>query len=164
MEILDADLELEFRSIEASETIQLRNDVLNPAGGGWKAELPEDDSGKHLGVFVPSQKEPVAVLSLFLDRPPIDDTPDSDWTEIMAHEKVVRFRKFACALSLQGRGIGSKLLDYAKEVARNDMGATLFWCDARTTSQEWYKKRGLIPYGDRFFKGVVEHIRMKCPL
>jgi GNAT superfamily N-acetyltransferase len=161
METIDADSELQFRSIEASETIQLRNDVLNPAGGGWKAELPEDDRGTHLGVFIPSQNEPVAVLSLFLDKPPIDETPESDW---MTQANVARIRKFACTPSLQGCGIGSKLLDYAKEVAKNDMGATWIWCDARTTSLAWYEKRGLIPYGDRFFKGVVEHIRMKCPL
>lgn len=43
-------------------------------------------------------------------------------------------------------------------------GATVFWCDARLSSSQWYEKRGLVPFGNTFFKDTVEYTRMKMVL
>ncbi|EFI27245.1 acetyltransferase [Coprinopsis cinerea okayama7 len=41
-------------------------------------------------------------------------------------------------------------------VARAQLGASVIWCDARVSSLEWYKKRGLSPFGSTFYKSHVE--------
>ena len=49
-------------------------------------------------------------------------------------------------------------------MVQSEWGITMVWCDARTATQEWYKRRGLQPFGPKFFKGTVEHVRMKADL
>ena len=44
------------------------------------------------------------------------------------------------------------------------MGATALWCDARLSGGQWYEKRGLVPFGDTFFRDAVEYTRMKIVL
>ena len=119
-------------------------------------DLPEDAHGLHLGAFVPSHVHPVAVISLFTESMPIGVD-----TALSRHDGTqVRFRKFACDPAYQGRGIGSRLLQYSISVARSELNGTIFWCDARSSSSEWYGKRGFISFGEKFFKGQVEYVRM----
>lgn len=133
--------------------------------------LPEDALGIHYGAFLPHASHPVAVISLFLESQPIGDQertlpgpgPDSPSPRTM-HQKVVRFRKFACCPGFQGRGLGTRLLLHALSMARSDMGVSTAWCDARKATEEWYRKRGFIVFGPTFFKGPVEYVRMKLDL
>ena len=73
----------------------------------------------------------------------------------------VRFRKFACDQLAQGKGVGSRLLEEAARVAREEMGGTVLWCDARVSTREWYVKRGLKVFGTTFWKDGVEYVRMR---
>lgn len=75
--------------------------------------------------------------------------------------RAVRFRKLACDPVFQGRGIGTKLLEYTMSIARTELDASVIWCDARVSSLEWYRKRGLRPCGSTFYKDGVEYVRMK---
>lgn len=122
--------------------------------------LPEDNDGVHLGAFLTDKAKPVAVISLFTENlPQLPETPCTIHTT-----RAIRFRKFACDTTYQRKGIGSRLLEYAVLFARSDMNGALLWCDARTTALEWYQKRGLEQFGDTFFKGPVEYVRMKRKL
>lgn len=119
--------------------------------------------GKHFGAFLSSEDKPVAVISLFAESIPIDSSGVNDFPAT-AFPLAVRFRKFACDPTYQGRGIGTKLLLHAFSVVRSEFSATVIWCDARTTSVGWYRKRGMSSFGESFWKGHVEYIRMKIEM
>lgn len=122
--------------------------------------LPEDDKGIHLGAFCPLRDSPIAVISLFTESFSIDNN-DHTSSSSKNGQRMVRFRKFACDPQFQRRGVGTRLLVYALSIARSELNATIVWCDARTSSHDWYKRRGLNAFGAKFFKASVEHIRMR---
>ncbi|TFK22923.1 hypothetical protein FA15DRAFT_621736 [Coprinopsis marcescibilis] len=159
-----SDLEVRCKIIDAQQTISLRHSVLWPDKDISHVLLPDDQTGTHLGAFafgLSRSEEPIAVISLFLEPLPIDNAAERyDYSG----QKAVRFRKFACASPFQGRGIGTKLLEYTMSVAERTLGASVIWCDARVSSQKWYEKRGLSPFGSAFYKSNVKYIRMKCEL
>ncbi|PPQ80777.1 hypothetical protein CVT25_001914 [Psilocybe cyanescens] len=167
--------------ISVEQTLGLRHSVLWPDMPLSQVCLPEDSAGIHFGALLPHSDEPIAVISLFVEALPIDKNTTSDLpllkqqnqqhqqnygytedetTETKRALAVVRFRKFACAPRYQGKGIGTHLLAYALSIARSELDAGMAWCDARTTSTEWYEKRSLQTFGETFFKGPVEYVRM----
>jgi ribosomal protein S18 acetylase RimI-like enzyme len=81
-----------------------------------------------------------------------------------APAKAVRFRKFACDIAFQGQGIGSTLLAYAQDIAREHFGASILWCDARVSAIAWYERRGYSTFGESFYKGPVEYCRMRIDI
>lgn len=99
----------------------------------------------------------MAVISLFVEPLPIDN----DGAEPPI---AVRFRKFACDPGYQGRGIGTKLLAHAVLFANSELKGDVLWCDARMATLDWYRKRGLIPFGSIFYKGSVEYVRIKMDI
>lgn len=155
-------LALRVGQITAELTEELRHLVLWPDKPLHYVRLDEDKYGYHFGAFVPpSQDKPVAVISVFFESiPPIGV---GDRTTSGGHRTSARFRKFACHPEFQGQGIGTSLLRYTASYC-SSMGATVLWCDARLSSSQWYEKRGLIPFGDTFFKDTVEYTRMKMVL
>lgn len=144
--------------IATEQTLPLRHSVLWPNMPVSHVYLPDDAQGLHLGAFVPSCDRPVAVISLFIESVPI--CIDTALTHHGVEPVHVRFRKFACDPVYQGLGIGSRLLQYSKSVTRSELNGTILWCDARTSSSDWYTKRGFIRFGEKFFKGSVEYVRM----
>ncbi|KAG0701922.1 acyl-CoA N-acyltransferase [Suillus ampliporus] len=156
-------LVLRITPIDVDATLELRQSVLWPSLPIADVRLAEDDKGLHFGAFVPEHEKPIAVISLFDEPLPGqhfvisgDDNPSP--------RKSARFRKFACNLVHQNKGVGTKLLQHAVEAARSTLGASVMWCDARTSSSAWYKKRGMVEFGDPFYKGDVQYIRMKISL
>lgn len=164
-----ADQDVRTLKISSQDTVELRHSVLWPDMPRQHVVLPEDAHGMHFGVFLPHANHPVAVISLFRAPIPIGVLTEQH-TRLdgsyppMVGEDTVRFRKFACDPQYQGRGIGTQLLFYALSMARSELGVTVAWCDARRATQEWYAKRGFVPFGDTFFKGPVEYVRMKLDL
>ncbi|EIM86270.1 uncharacterized protein STEHIDRAFT_147702 [Stereum hirsutum FP-91666 SS1] len=157
---------VDIRPISADETVALRHAVLwpNVPIDSEIIRLPEDDSGYHLGAFVQGTGTPVAVISVFREDMaptlfPVRSTDASSSEQ--SHPVSFRFRKFACYPAFQGRGIGSALLAHTMDYCRTDMGAGLLWCDARVTAVSWYEKRGLEAFGDTWFKGTLEYIKMR---
>lgn len=145
--------------IKTEDTISLRHSVLWPNAPLSKVRLPEDDDGWHFGAFVESEADPVAVISIFLEPLPIDN--NQVWPSGTMPITAARFRKFACDPSYQGRGVGTKLLKHARTFAQAELNANVVWCDARTSTRGWYEKRGMVPFGETFFKGPVEYVRMQ---
>ncbi|KAF9063297.1 hypothetical protein BDP27DRAFT_1427010 [Rhodocollybia butyracea] len=169
------ELLLRFKQITVEQTLPLRHQVLWPELSIEKVKLPEDANGWHFGAFVddPMTKDnngPIAVISLFLDPIPIDDTSviSRDISDSLSSPPTpaqnARFRKFACKTSMQGRGIGTALLRYTMDFARSNLNAGVLWCDARVSSAEWYERRGLLQFGNTFYKGPVQYVRMKTEL
>ncbi|RDB15216.1 putative N-acetyltransferase YitI [Hypsizygus marmoreus] len=154
-----SDLGLFCAPITVEQTLPLRHSVLWPNKPISHVYLPEDEAGLHLGAFVGSLDEPVAVISLFIEPLPVSNNVPFD-QDHGVQSNVMRFRKFACDPTYQGRGIGSRLLQFSLERAHSELNCTIAWCDARTSASAWYIKRGMMPFGERFFKGPVEYIRM----
>jgi GNAT superfamily N-acetyltransferase len=156
------------QKIDASQTVHLRQAVLWPALTLDEVRLPNDDLGYHIGAFVAPALEPVAVISLFYEEVPDNTLKQASplFTEARLEGRCteVRFRKFACSAALQGRGIGSTLLNYAICIARSELRASVLWCDARTTAIDWYRKKGLTTFGGVFSREGIGHIRMRMDL
>ncbi|EIW81533.1 GCN5-related N-acetyltransferase [Coniophora puteana RWD-64-598 SS2] len=144
--------------------MELRHSILWPDKPLEYVILPEDAVGHHFGAFLPSDDQLVAVISLFEEGVPAEVSPQPSITSTSESPRAVRFRKFACASSYQGRGIGTELLRHVCDFAKVRMGAKTIWCDARTSSLDWYQKRGLSPFGPRFYKGPVEYVRIRMDL
>ncbi|KAF9219146.1 hypothetical protein BS17DRAFT_789897 [Gyrodon lividus] len=153
---------LHIRQITADQTAELRHLVLWPKKPLDFVRLDEDKDGYHFGAFVSSQDEPVAVISVFVERIPLPGT-NKDGNEAFKQGISARFRKFACHPEFQDRGIGTKLLNYTASYCWS-MGAKVLWCDARLSSSQWYEKRGLVAFGSTFYKESVEYTRMKMDL
>ncbi|KAG2341589.1 hypothetical protein BDR05DRAFT_965308 [Suillus weaverae] len=156
-------LALRITPIDADATLELRQSVLWPNLSLADVRIAEDDSGLHLGAFVPQHETPIAVISLF-DEPLPEQHLVICGNDSPPQRKSARFRKFACDPMHQNQGIGTQLLQYAAEAARSTLGASIIWCDARTSSSAWYKKRGMVEFSDPFYKGDVKFIRMKMSL
>ena len=164
------DRQIRIDKIGRDQTLQLRHSVLWPDLPLSHVCLPEDDAGFHYSAFLPQHDTPIAVISLFRANIPTDkETPDPEPGPSSANSmthccEAVRFRQFVCEPQYQGQGDGSRLLFHALSMVQSEWGVTMVWCDARTTTQEWYKRRGFEPFGPKFFKGPVEHVRMKADL
>ena len=158
-----------MREIEQSETIAVRHSVLWPHMPLEHVILPEDIRGKHFGAFVLESpaadkiftSSSVAVISLFHEDVPQIDASRSAAEFDVGTGSSWRFRKFACVEALQGQGIGSTLLRFVLDHARNELGARVIWCDARLLQKKWYERRGFTAFGDIFMKDGVQYVRMR---
>ena len=151
--------------------MHLRHSVLWPDKPVSYVLLPEDDAGLHFGAFVPSGEPlnttaPVAVISLFEEALPGNDSRSSpiESTTLGDKPRAARFRKFACDPAFQGQGIGTALLRHAFHHAHTRLGCAVIWCDAMVETAGWYERRGMQRFGDIFYKGHIEYVRMKIEL
>ncbi len=133
----------EIKRISWQQALPLRHEVLWPTKPLEYCHVAGDDSAIHFGLFVADKL--VCVASVFVD------------------DRCARLRKFATSASFQGRGLGSAMLSHIIAELRND-GVTYFWCDARESAVEFYKRFGLHPEGDRFFKADVPYFKMSVEL
>ncbi|KAI6103502.1 hypothetical protein F5141DRAFT_1130995 [Pisolithus sp. B1] len=152
----ESSVTVDVRRIETEDALELRHSVLWPTKPLSYVRLPEDDLGYHFGAFSPRRSKPIAVISLFLEAIPMT----CGASEPAGHPVAVRFRKFACHPNFQGRGIGTKLLRHVMTECTK-LGATVMWCDARVSTCDWYRRRGMEAFGVPFYKGSVEYTRMK---
>lgn len=134
---------MQIQTISWQQTISLRHSVLWPSKPLEFCHVEGDEDGVHFGVYV--NEVLVCVASIYL-----------------SHNKA-RLRKFATDQNYQNQGIGSKLLghmiDYCKE-----SNVECFWCDARETALDFYKRFGLSECGERFYKADVAYFKMEVVL
>ena len=91
--------DIHIEQIRPEVTWRLRREVLYPDEPLHAMEMEEDDHGLHFAAF--TETDLVAVVSLF--------QKGTDF----------QFRKFAVAPTMQGKAIGSVLLHYIIDFARN---------------------------------------------
>ena len=134
---------LEIERISADQTVDIRHMVLWPEKAKPDVVLPEDADGTHFGASINGAL--VAVISLF-------ETPEG-----------IRFRKFATLPGLQGKGLGSRLLQHAIAYAQAQ-GYTRMWCDARTDALGFYERFGFRRFSEPFFKEHIEYYKIERKL
>jgi len=135
---------IHIEQIRPEHTWALRHQVLYPNVGNAKTQgMPEDEDGLHFAAFF--ENKIVAVVSLF-----------QNGTDF-------QFRKFAVAEAVQGKGIGSQLLQYITDFAITNGGARL-WCNARITAIPFYAKAGFTQTGEEFSRNGFDYVIMERPL
>ncbi|KZK87906.1 Acetyltransferase (GNAT) family protein [Pseudovibrio sp. W64] len=137
------ELEISFRSIPATLTYKLRQQVLWPDSPIERVMVPEDHHALHIGAF--EEENLIGVGSFFFDLPS------------------VRLRKLAVLPEKQGRGIGSSLIRFAAN--QPDLQkADNIWCDAREDAVTFYQRLGFKIEGNAFQKFGVSYLRARVEL
>jgi ribosomal protein S18 acetylase RimI-like enzyme len=127
---------IHIEQIRPELTWQLRRDILYPEGIKQNMGLPQDDHGVHFGAF--KDNKLVGVVSLF--------QTGTDF----------QFRKLAIDPSTQKMGVGSSLLQYIIDYAKENNGERM-WCNARDTAFGFYLKAGFTFTGEVFTKGSINY-------
>ncbi len=131
---------MEIKKINASDTWQIRHEVMWPDQPFEFVQLEEDNLGLHFGAF--ENDKLVAIVSCFVS----DDE--------------MQFRKLATLNSYQGNGIASQLLKHIFESAR-EKKLKKVWCNARTEKKQFYEKFGMVDTGETFSKAGQEFTIME---
>jgi GNAT superfamily N-acetyltransferase len=134
---------MEVKTINASDTWQIRHQVMWPDQPFEFVKLEEDNLGIHFGVF--EEDKLVSIVSCFME------------------EKEMQFRKLATLEDYQGKGIASHLLKYILEFAK-EKGVEKVWCNARTNKKSFYERFGMIDTFKSFVKSGQEFTIMEILL
>jgi len=121
----------------------IRQQVMYPDFDIEQVKLQDDASGIHLALF--DKNTLVSVASLF--------KTDND----------LQFRKLATLNEFQGKGYGSKLLQYIIEFAQSE-GCEKIWCNSRVSATSFYKKFSFTETSNRFTKNQIEFVVMELTL
>jgi ribosomal protein S18 acetylase RimI-like enzyme len=133
----------------------VRHRVLRPHQPDPAVVLPGDEHPRavHLAARDASGIV-VGSATAFPEAPPWDAQAPHAW----------RLRGMATDTAQQGHGIGSAVLRHLLR-AITAQGATLVWCNARTTASGFYERAGFSVVGDVFeIEGIGPHHRMQRPL
>ncbi|TDW48723.1 acetyltransferase (GNAT) family protein [Flavobacterium sp. 270] len=131
---------MKIKTITASDTWQIRHEVMWPDQPFEFVQLEEDDLGIHFGVF--DDEKLVAIVSCFI-------TDDE-----------MQFRKLATLETYQGKGIASKLLQHILNLAK-EKGLKKVWCNARNNKKAFYEKFGMLDSHKSFTKAGQEFTVME---
>ncbi|WP_281232368.1 GNAT family N-acetyltransferase [Flavobacterium gelatinilyticum] len=134
---------MEIKEIQASDTWQIRHDVMWPDQPFEFVQLAEDNSGQHYGVFEDGKL--VSIVSCFIKG------------------KEMQFRKLATLETHQGRGIASFLLEYILHSAK-EKNLEKVWCNARSSKKSFYEKFGMKDTFKTFVKENQEFTIMEIIL
>jgi GNAT superfamily N-acetyltransferase len=141
------------RPINTGETYPLRLAVLRPNRPAEAAHFPGDDeaSTRHFGAFLDGQC--IGIASLF--RAELIEKPGIP---------AFQLRGMATAQEAQRRGVGRTLLRACLDYASAN-GAAVFWCNARISAIDFYRKNGLVVVSGEFeVPDVGPHVRMAIDL
>ncbi|MEN2401515.1 GNAT family N-acetyltransferase [Flavobacterium sp. MC2016-06] len=114
---------MKVKTIKASDTWQIRHEIMWPNQPFEFVQLEEDNSGLHFGVF--DEDKLVSIVSCFI-------TNDE-----------MQFRKLATLAAYQGKGIASQLLQHILKLAK-EKGLKKVWCNARVNKKSFYEKFEMI--------------------
>ncbi|MBB2149546.1 GNAT family N-acetyltransferase [Pedobacter gandavensis] len=134
---------IHIEQIRPDLTWRIRHMAMYPELPYQTIKLENDHDGLHFGLFAGDQL--VSVVSLFNE------------------ETVYQFRKFATIPEFQGRGYGSLLLQHLINYV-SPLGASMLWCNARSTAITFYAKFGFSETEDRFSKTGLEFVIMQLQL
>ncbi|CAM3455685.1 GNAT family N-acetyltransferase [Flavobacterium chungbukense] len=131
---------MEIKAIKASDTWQIRHEVMWPDQPFEFVQLEEDNFGLHYGVF--ENEKLVSIVSCFISN---DE---------------MQFRKLATLDSYQGKGIASHLLKHIFALAQ-EKKLKKVWCNARKEKKEFYEKFDMVDTGNVFTKAGQEYTVME---
>jgi len=130
----------EIQEIAAEDTLEIRHKVMWPQKPLDYVRVPNDNEGKHFGLFV--KDEMIAVISVFVQN------------------NEAQFRKFATLDEYQGQGFGTLLLKFIIENAKRD-NLNKLWCNARLDKSKFYQKFGFTATDKQFEKGGITFVIME---
>jgi GNAT superfamily N-acetyltransferase len=131
---------MEIKTINASDTWQIRHEVMWPDQPFEFVQLEEDNLGLHYGAY--ENDKLLSIVSCFI-----------------AGEQM-QFRKLATLAEYQGRGIASALLNHIFTAAR-EKEIKKVWCNARAEKKQFYEKFGMVDTGELFTKAGQEFVIMQ---
>jgi GNAT superfamily N-acetyltransferase len=130
----------DIEQITQELTWKLRQKELYPDLPIEAIKLPEDDLGIHLGLFY--QNKLATVVSLFEDN------------------NKLQFRKLATDKKYQRLGLGSKIINYVLNYAK-EKHIEKVWCNARLSATGFYEKLGFVKTDEVFSKGGIDYVIME---
>lgn len=138
--------QLSWGSSDYDASVVLRSQVLRQPLGLYPGpeERPAEATLRHLGAF--SGDRLVGCLML---------QDDGDGR--------VKMRQVAVDFEHQRRGVGSKLVAFAEEVAR-EAGFREMVLNARDVAVPFYERHGYVKHGEPFIEVTVRHYAMSKPL
>lgn len=133
---------IRHNSPEYQAVIALRDVILRrPLGLSFSAEqLQAEADSHHLGCYVDGQ-----LVACLLLKP--------------TNASRVQMRQVAVVGSLQGQGLGRRLVAYSEEVAR-EHGFREMWLHARESAVPFYERLGYRKVGERFIEVTIPHWEM----
>jgi len=134
---------MEIRTISWEQTISLRHSVLWPSKPREYCYVEGDVEGLHFGAFINGVLVCVASVYLTINK--------------------ARLRKFATDTKYQHQGIGSKMLAYIIQSLKSSQ-VEYFWCDARASALDFYKRFDMRICSERFYKAGVPYFKMAVSL
>ena len=143
-----------LRILKAEEVVDLRHRVLRSSSPISEAvyELDNDKDTIHLGI-VGKSGSVMAIASFFLENEKAEK-----------QSGVYRLRGMAVEPEMQSKGYGTILLNFAVSMLQSK-GASMLWCNARTSASDFYMKQGFVVDGDEFeMTSIGPHYRMKLKL
>ena len=136
--------------IIAPKLIELRHEILRPGFPPASASFEGDDDplSWHMGAFEFGPSEKLLSCASFLP---------SRWYG----KPALRLRGMATRTNLQGKGIGTTLLQESEDMIVEHSETRLFWCDARESAISFYEKLGWAIASDVFeIETVGPHRKM----
>jgi len=131
---------MDIRIVNIDTIWQVRQQVMYPKEDISYVQLPEDNKGRHLGLYIDDKL--VSIVSLF------------------EQGNNMQFRKFATLANEQGKGYGSQLLQHVMQQAGAE-GKRLIWCNARVSASSFYERFGMYTTGESWWKKDIEFIKME---
>ncbi|WP_268034751.1 GNAT family N-acetyltransferase [Algoriphagus sp. PAP.12] len=133
-------MEHKILEIPLNDVIKIRHEVMWPKKPIDYVRLPNDEKGRHFGLFI--NNELVSVISLFIEN------------------SEAQFRKFATLEKHQGKGHGTILLNEIMTIAEKSKLSKI-WCNARVEKSAFYEKFGMQATDKTFEKGGIMYVIME---
>jgi GNAT superfamily N-acetyltransferase len=134
---------IDHGSPEYLQMVQLRNEILRrPLGLAFDPEELEKEKDEIL--IAAFEEEKMLGCCMLIKTEP----------------NTVRLRQMAVLHSLQGKGIGRALMQFAENIAR-DMGYRRITMHARKTATGFYEKLGYAVTSDEFVELTLPHVLME---
>ena len=129
-----------IKEVSIDQILPIRQQVMWPDKPIDFVRVPEDENGIHFGLFV--EENLISVVSVFI------------------HGQEAQFRKFATLGQFQGKGYGSKLLQYIFDFLE-EKNTNRIWGNARISKAGFYQKFGMTTTAATFEKEGMEYVVME---
>lgn len=139
-----------FKTTDLEQIVYLRKEVLHPKGPLSRVTYAKDLHSETLHIGCKDKEGALTAVGTLI--------PESEREEYSS--SVFRLRGMAVKESLRGQGLGSQILDYFIDYAR-DKKAIKIWCNARVHVLSLYERRGFKKVGETFdVPGSGPHYKM----
>ncbi|MCL6259312.1 GNAT family N-acetyltransferase [Aquiflexum sp. TKW24L] len=129
-----------IKEVSLDQILPIRQQVMWPDKHIDFVRVSEDEQGIHFGLF--AEGNLISVVSVFI------------------HGQEAQFRKFATLEQYQGKGYGSRLLQYIFDFLE-EKKVSRIWCNARISKAGFYQKFGMNTTAAAFEKEGMEYVVME---